>query len=134
MFISYYKKYLIKKLPVPTKRATVLFGVKSCNAYLHMLLVCITIYLKSLLIYKFLTVNTYHPDTILTWARCEGPWLFFETKRFGKHWFRLSQRCSCCTVLLSYCAASVGDWHQPPSDGTQYIKELRPEHMWVWAF
>jgi hypothetical protein len=57
-------EYLIKKPPVPTKRATIiLIKVKSCNALLRMLLVCMNMYLKSDLTYKFLILNTYHPDT-----------------------------------------------------------------------
>jgi hypothetical protein len=60
-------EYLIKKLPVPTKRVTViLIKVKSCNALLRMLLVSICIYLKSFLIYKFVILDTFHPDTLLT--------------------------------------------------------------------
>ena len=47
------------------KRATVsLINVKSCNALLHMLcvlLLCISIYLKSVLRYTFLILDTYHP-------------------------------------------------------------------------
>jgi len=44
----------ITKHPVPTKRATViLIKVKSCNALLRMLLVCIRGHLKSDLRYNF---------------------------------------------------------------------------------
>jgi hypothetical protein len=51
--------YLIIKLPVPIKRATIsLIKVKSCNALLRMLLVGI----RSNLV-------------------CEDQWLFFEAKR-----------------------------------------------------
>jgi len=43
-------EYLIKKLPVLSKRGTIiLIKVKSCNAFLLMLLVCIHSYLKSVL-------------------------------------------------------------------------------------
>jgi hypothetical protein len=60
-------EYLIKKPPVPTKRATVsLIKVKSCNALLRMLLVCICSYLKLVLRYKLLILDTYNPDTIFT--------------------------------------------------------------------
>jgi len=53
------------KLPVPTKRATViLIKVKSCNALLRMLKVCFRSYLKSVLRYAFLILGTYHADTI----------------------------------------------------------------------
>jgi len=31
--------------------------------------VCIYVYLKSVLRYKFLILNTYHPDTVFTVAR-----------------------------------------------------------------
>jgi hypothetical protein len=47
-----------------------------------MLLVCISVYLKSILRYKFLTLDTYHPDTLyLREQECEDPWLFFAAKR-----------------------------------------------------
>jgi hypothetical protein len=49
---------------------------------------------KSVLRYKFLIMDTYHPDTsYLCEQECEDPWLFFATKRgpraaqFGKHCF-----------------------------------------------
>jgi hypothetical protein len=45
--------YLVKKFPVHTKRATnILIKVKSCNALLLVLLVCIHRFLKSVLRYK----------------------------------------------------------------------------------
>jgi len=54
--------------------------------------VCIRSYLKSVLRYKFLIPDTYHPDTLyLREQWCENVWLFFETKRgpraknFRKH-------------------------------------------------
>jgi hypothetical protein len=53
---------IIKKPPVPTKQATiVLIKVKSCNALLRMLLTCISIYIESVLRYKFVILDTY-PD------------------------------------------------------------------------
>jgi hypothetical protein len=59
-----------------------------------MLLVCISIYLKSVLRYKFLILDIYHPYTLhLCEQRCEEPWLFFEAKRdprankFWKDWY-----------------------------------------------
>jgi hypothetical protein len=59
-------EYKIKKLPVPTKRATaILHKVQSSNALLCMLLVYICIYLKSLLRYKILILDACHPDTYL---------------------------------------------------------------------
>jgi hypothetical protein len=46
---------VIKKRPEPTKRKTVLLiKVESANAFLHMLLVCIRSYLKSIMRYIFL--------------------------------------------------------------------------------
>ena len=45
-----------------------------------MLLVGISIYLKSDLRYKFLILVTCHLDTIYKQG-CEEPWLFFETER-----------------------------------------------------
>ena len=61
VFISYDRlEYLIKKLPVPTKRATIsLIKVKSCNFLLRVLLACICSYLILVLI-----LYTYHPGTI----------------------------------------------------------------------
>jgi len=53
--------------PEPTKRATVsLIKIKSCNALLRMLLVCVGIYLQSGLIYKFLILDIYQPHILLT--------------------------------------------------------------------
>jgi len=56
-----------------------------------MLLVGISIYLKSAMKYKFLNLNTYLPDILyLREQGSEDPWLFFEAKRgvrtkmFGK--------------------------------------------------
>jgi hypothetical protein len=49
-------------------------------------------YLKSVMRYKVLILDTYHPDTLhLCEQGCEDLWLFFKTKRglqaknFGKH-------------------------------------------------
>jgi hypothetical protein len=57
-----------------------------------MLLVCIHSYIKPILRYKFLILDSYHPDTLYVCEQgCEDPWLFFEAKRglqakqFGKH-------------------------------------------------
>jgi hypothetical protein len=74
---------LIEKPPVPTKREKISsIKVKSCNALLCMLLVCISSYLKSVLRYKFLILDSYHPDTLyLSEQGCEEPWLFFGGKR-----------------------------------------------------
>jgi hypothetical protein len=49
----------MKKFPVPMKQATVsLIKVKSCNSLLRILRVCIHSYLKSVLRYKFLILDT----------------------------------------------------------------------------
>jgi hypothetical protein len=54
----------IKKTSVPTERVTVsLIKVKSRNALLRMLLLCIRSYPKSVLRYTFL-LGTCHPDTL----------------------------------------------------------------------
>jgi hypothetical protein len=68
---------------MPRKRATViLIKVKSCNALLRMLPVCIRSYLRSVLSYKFLVLDTCHPDTLhIRKQGCEHPWLLFEAKR-----------------------------------------------------
>jgi hypothetical protein len=50
-------------------------------------------YLKSVLRYKYLILDTHHPDSLyLREQGCEDLWLFFKAKRgprgqkFGKHW------------------------------------------------
>jgi len=44
--------------------------------------ICIRGYVKSVLRYKFVILDTYHPDTLyLRQQGCEGPWLFCEAKR-----------------------------------------------------
>jgi hypothetical protein len=54
----------------------------ACNTLLRMLLVYIRSYLKAVLRYKFLSLDTYHPDTLhLREQRFEGPWLVFEAKQ-----------------------------------------------------
>jgi hypothetical protein len=46
-----------------------------------MLQLYISIYLKSLLRYTFLILDTGHPDTLYVRQQgCEVPWLFFEAK------------------------------------------------------
>jgi len=78
-------EYLIKKLPIPTKRATVgLINVKSCNALLDMPLVYIRSYLNSGLWYKFLILETRHPDSIFMFARMWGSMCYFS-KQTGVH-------------------------------------------------
>jgi hypothetical protein len=67
---------------VPTNRAEInLIKARLFNALLA-LLVCIHSYLKSVLKYKCLILNIYHPDTVyLRQQRCEYPWLFSEAKK-----------------------------------------------------
>jgi hypothetical protein len=74
--------YVIKKLPVPTKRVTVLLlKVKSCKALLRTLLLWIRSYLQSVLRRKFLILDIFHPDTpYVRQQGCEDPWLFFKEK------------------------------------------------------
>ena len=56
--------------------------VKSCNAFLGILLVCIRSYLKSVMRYKFLILNTYHSDSLYFREHgCGNPWLLFEAER-----------------------------------------------------
>jgi len=57
------------------KRATIIvIKVKSCNALLRMVLVRICSYLKSVLRYTFLILDTHQPDntSMFTWARMLG--------------------------------------------------------------
>jgi hypothetical protein len=61
-----------------------------------MLLVYIRSYLKSVLIYRFLILITYHPEALyLREKGCDDPWLFLGAERgprakpFGKHCSRL---------------------------------------------
>ena len=54
----------MKKLKCTQEASDSLIKVKFCNALLPMLLLCIRSYLKLVLRYKFLRLNTYHPDTL----------------------------------------------------------------------
>jgi hypothetical protein len=59
-----------------------LIKVKSCNTLLRVPLVCVRSYLKLVLSYRFLILDTYHPGILyLREQGCEDPWLFFEAKR-----------------------------------------------------
>jgi hypothetical protein len=87
----------VKKHPEPTKRETViLIKVKSCNALLRMLLVCIRGYLKSDLRSKFLILATYELGTPYIYVSKDMKIheYFFEDKRdsraktFGNRCFR----------------------------------------------
>ena len=65
-------EYLIKKLNISTKRMTlILINVRSCNELLRMLRVCTRNYLKSVLSYKYLILDTCHLDTLLLEQGCE---------------------------------------------------------------
>jgi hypothetical protein len=68
-------------------------NVKLCNSVLHMILVCMRRYLKSLLRYRCLTLDTYHPNILYLREknlRIRGyfskPKRAREQKKFGKHW------------------------------------------------
>ena len=73
-------------------------------------------HLKSFPRYKFVLLDTYHPNILyLREQGCEDPWLFFEAKRgprakkFGKHWFThlASEICAISSQMLTvkdYCA------------------------------
>jgi hypothetical protein len=55
----------------------ILIKVKSCNVYLQILLVSISIYQKSDLRYKFLILDTNHINTLYLCEKgCEEPWFF----------------------------------------------------------
>jgi len=48
----------------------------------------------SVLLYKFVILDTYHQDTLyLREQGCEDPWLFFEVKR-GPRAKKLGKHCS----------------------------------------
>ena len=62
----------------------ILVNVKSYDALLLMLLVCINIYQKSVLRYKFVTLDTCHLDSIFVWARMKRSVVIFgNQKGFG---------------------------------------------------
>jgi hypothetical protein len=83
------------RLPVGyprTKRQFILIKFKACQVSLHVLLVCIRSYLKSVMENTFLNIGYPQPTMLyLRQQKCEGPCLFFETKRgprvkkFGKY-------------------------------------------------
>jgi len=50
--------------------------------YVSGMCICIRGYLKSVLNYRFVILDTCHPDTLyLSQQGCEIPWIFFEAKR-----------------------------------------------------
>jgi len=84
---------LIMKLPASK---IILTKAKLCNTLLRMVLVCISIYIKSFLAYTVLILDTYHPDT--TYVREQGlrirghfskPKRVREEKTFGQHYTKL---------------------------------------------
>ena len=81
-------EYQIKKLPVSTKRVTISFiKVKSFDALLCKLLVCIIICRTPGLTHTFLIMGTCYPDTLYG---CESVVIFRSQKgpraeKFGRH-------------------------------------------------
>jgi hypothetical protein len=51
------------------------------NSFLHILAVCISVYLKSVLRYKVLILDSIVRKSHLREQGCEDPWLFFKAKR-----------------------------------------------------
>ena len=71
-----------------------------------MLPVCSGGYLKSVLRYKFVILDTCHPDTLhLRQQGCEDPWLFFEAKR-GSASKRVWETCT--YLLTPWCRVLLG--------------------------
>jgi len=60
-----------------TRLANILVKGESRSALSRMLVVCISIYLKSVLRYKFLILFTYHLGTLFTLARMSGSLITF---------------------------------------------------------
>jgi len=92
---------LIKKPPVPTKRATaILHKVQACSALLRVLVVSIRSYRKSVLRYTFLILDIRRLDALyLCEQGCEDPWLFVETK-WGRLVKTFVKSCSkCCSIV-----------------------------------
>jgi hypothetical protein len=93
MFISYDLQNIQLRNPLyPRSEGRSVIKVKSCNAFLRMLLVRVRSYLKLGMRHKYSILCTYYPDTLyLREQGCDDPWLFFEAKRgqranmFGKH-------------------------------------------------
>ena len=85
-------EYLIKKLSAPTQWARViLIVIKSCNELLCVILLCISIYLKSVFWYKVLILYTVFQTHYLHGLGSVDWWLIFKAKmgplakKFGKH-------------------------------------------------
>jgi len=58
--------------------------VKPCSALLCMLLLCIHSYLKSVLRYKFLVLDAYHPDTVYLLSKVVRVHGILKLKRASK--------------------------------------------------
>lgn len=85
-------------------------------------------YLKSVLRYQFLILDTRHPDTLcLHQHGCEDPWLVFEAKRgprakeFGKQWSKLLTGGFLCRTVT--CSSRC-----TPSDSTAVLLQRRQAH------
>jgi hypothetical protein len=71
-------EYLIKKTLYPRNEGQSAIKLKSRNALLRMLLARILNYLKSVPRYRFLILDTIHPDTLyIRQQGCADHWLFF---------------------------------------------------------
>ena len=89
-------EYRIKKLPVPTKLASISFiTVKSWDSLFPVLLIFIRSYIKSVLRDKFLILDNYNPDSLH--LREEGwevrgyfskPNEICEQNQSGEHWLK----------------------------------------------
>ena len=96
MFVLCYRQNIVlTNFLYPQREKILLIKAKLCNRLLRMLLLHIIIYLKSILRYKFLILDTYLLDALyLCEQGCEDPRLFFETKKglrkkpLWKHWRR----------------------------------------------
>jgi len=83
------------KTPCIHEAATIsLITVKSCNALLLIILICIPSYLKSVLRYKFLILDTYRPDILYLreeGGRIRGCFRYQEARASDKVWETLLQ-------------------------------------------
>jgi len=90
-----------------------------------MLLVCIVFYLKSVLRHAYLSLGTYHPDTLnLNDHYCDYSWLLLETTggvRSNEFWAALSEVSSEYEKLVG----SVGQEISLGKSGKQIIIKYR---------
>jgi hypothetical protein len=79
-FISYERwKIYLRKLLYRRDKRQLEFKVKSCNSLSRVLLICIIIYLKSVMRHAYLILDIYHPDTLYLHDHgCDDSWSFFE--------------------------------------------------------